>query len=48
VDTGAAFSFLKERLARSISPERVGGLAPNVVIVIYLVIRLIRRRARQP
>jgi hypothetical protein len=29
-------------------PERVGGLALNVVIVIYLVIRLIRRRARQP
>jgi uncharacterized membrane protein (DUF2068 family) len=27
---------------------KVGGLVLNVVIVIYLVIRLIRRRARQP
>lgn len=27
---------------------KVGGLALNVVIVIYLIIRLVQRRARQP
>ncbi len=27
---------------------KVGGLALNVVIVLYPVIRLVRRRARQP
>jgi len=48
VSTGLLLIPEVQELLKHPTGLKVGGLALNVVIVIYLVIRLVRRRTRQP